>query len=159
MWETRVAKGGLNGGVQWGMAADGEQVYAATSDLVAIRTLTARVLDSRSGGGLTALKIADGSKAWQASPPPCGQRPNCSPAQLAALTAIPGVVFTGLRRSSARALDTRRIDHLGLRHGTGLQDGQRRQRERRSHRRPWHRRRQRYGVHQFRLYAIGRTAR
>ena len=107
MWETRVAKGGLNGGVQWGMAADGEQVYAATSDLVAIRTLTARVLDPRSGGGLTALKIADGSKAWQASPPPCGQRPNCSPAQLAALTAIPGVVFTGSHDGHLRAHSTR----------------------------------------------------
>ena len=38
MWETRVAQGGINGGVQWGMAADGEQVYAATSDVVVIQT-------------------------------------------------------------------------------------------------------------------------
>ena len=45
MWETRVAQGGINGGVQWGMAADGEQVYAATSDVVVIRTPTARQLD------------------------------------------------------------------------------------------------------------------
>ena len=47
MWETRVAQGGINGGVQWGMAADGEQVYAATSDVVVIRTPTARQLDPR----------------------------------------------------------------------------------------------------------------
>ena len=46
----------------FGMAADGEQVYAATSDVVVIRTPTARQLDPRQGGGLTALKIADGAR-------------------------------------------------------------------------------------------------
>jgi polyvinyl alcohol dehydrogenase (cytochrome) len=107
MWETRVAQGGINGGVQWGMAADGEQVYAATSDVVVIRTPTARQLDPRQGGGLTALKIADGSKAWHAPAPPCGARPNCSPAQLAALTAIPGVVFSGSQDGHLRAHSTR----------------------------------------------------
>jgi polyvinyl alcohol dehydrogenase (cytochrome) len=107
VWETRVAQGGINGGVQWGMAADGEQVYAATSDVVVIRTPTARELDPRSGGGLTALKIADGSKAWSAAPIPCGARPNCSPAQLAALTAIPGAVFSGSQDGHLRAYSTR----------------------------------------------------
>ena len=29
LWQTRVGEGGLNGGVQWGMATDGEYVYAA----------------------------------------------------------------------------------------------------------------------------------
>ena len=33
LWQTRVGKGGTSGGVQWGMAADGAQVYAATSDM------------------------------------------------------------------------------------------------------------------------------
>jgi polyvinyl alcohol dehydrogenase (cytochrome) len=107
MWETRVAQGGINGGVQWGMAADGEQVYAATSDVVVIRTPTARQLDPRQGGGLTALKIADGSRAWHAPAVPCGTRPNCSPAQLAALTAIPGIVFSGSQDGYLRAHSTR----------------------------------------------------
>jgi polyvinyl alcohol dehydrogenase (cytochrome) len=107
MWETRVAQGGINGGVQWGMAADGEQVYAATSDVVVIRTPTARQLDPQRGGGLTALKIADGSTAWHAPAPPCGARPNCSPAQLAAVTAIPGVVFSGSEDGHLRAYSTR----------------------------------------------------
>lgn len=107
MWETRVAQGGINGGVQWGMAADGEQVYAATSDVVIIRTPTARQLDPSRGGGLTALKISDGSRAWHAPPPPCGTRANCSPAQLAAVTAIPGVVFSGSEDGHLRAYSTR----------------------------------------------------
>lgn len=107
MWETRVGQGGINGGVQWGMASDGEYVYAAASDAVATRTATARVLDPRVGGGLTALRIADGGIVWRAAPPSCADRPNCSPAQSAALTAIPGVVFSGSLDGHLRAYATR----------------------------------------------------
>jgi polyvinyl alcohol dehydrogenase (cytochrome) len=107
MWETRVGQGGINGGVQWGMASDGEYVYAAVSDAVATRTATARMLDPKVGGGLTALKVSDGSQVWRAAPPPCTSRPNCSPAQSAALTAIPGVVFSGSLDGHLRAYSTR----------------------------------------------------
>ena len=107
MWETRVGQGGINGGVQWGMTSDGEFVYAAVSDAVATRTATARILDPKVGGGLTALRIADGSTVWRAAPPPCTGRPNCSPAQSAALTAIPGVVFSGSLDGHLRAYSTR----------------------------------------------------
>ncbi|HYR41822.1 MAG TPA: PQQ-binding-like beta-propeller repeat protein, partial [Terriglobia bacterium] len=34
MWQTRVGQGSANGGVQWGMATDGQKVYAAVSDVV-----------------------------------------------------------------------------------------------------------------------------
>jgi polyvinyl alcohol dehydrogenase (cytochrome) len=107
MWETRVGQGGINGGVQWGMASDGEYVYAAASDAVATRTATARILDPKAGGGLTALRISDGSTVWRAAPPPCTDRPNCSPAQSAALTVIPGVVFSGSLDGHLRAYSTR----------------------------------------------------
>lgn len=109
VWQTRVGKGGVNGGVQWGMSADGQRVYAATSDVV---RGTARTdpsdpgpppYDPTQGGGLTALRIADGSKAWYTPPAPCGARPRCSPAQSAAVTAIPGVVFSGSLDGHLRA--------------------------------------------------------
>jgi polyvinyl alcohol dehydrogenase (cytochrome) len=29
LWQTRLGKGGINGGVQWGMASDGQKGYAA----------------------------------------------------------------------------------------------------------------------------------
>ena len=97
VWQQRVAKGGTTGGVQWGMASDGQNVYAAASDAHSITTATARIMDPKQGGGLTALRIGDGSKVWYVAPAPCA--PNapqgCSPAQSAALTAIPGVVFSG----------------------------------------------------------------
>jgi polyvinyl alcohol dehydrogenase (cytochrome) len=107
VWQTRVGKGGINGGVQWGMASDGDLVFAQTSDAVIERTATARVLDPTMGGGLSALRVADGTRAWYVEPPPCGPRPNCSPAQSAALTAIPGVLFSGSMDGHLRAYSTR----------------------------------------------------
>jgi polyvinyl alcohol dehydrogenase (cytochrome) len=103
VWQTRVGEGGINGGVQWGMASDGRHVYAATSDVMVTRTATTRILNPTAGGGLTALRVADGSRAWHVAPDPCGARPNCSPAQSAAVTAIPGVVFSGSLDGHVRA--------------------------------------------------------
>ena len=110
VWQTRVGKGGVNGGVQWGMASDGQKVYAATGDSVKTGGTGALVgnaaYDPASGGGLTALRIADGSKAWFAEPAPCSPpRAGCSPAQEAAVTMIPGVVFSGSLDGHMRAFD------------------------------------------------------
>jgi polyvinyl alcohol dehydrogenase (cytochrome) len=111
LWQTRVGKGGTNGGVQWGMASDGQKVYAAVSDLVRKAPPGTVVQvglppDPTQGGGLTALRIANGEKAWYAAPPPCGQKSPCSPAQPAALTLIPGVVFSGSVDGHLRAFAT-----------------------------------------------------
>jgi polyvinyl alcohol dehydrogenase (cytochrome) len=103
VWQVRVGKGGVNGGVQWGMASDGKNVYAATSDVV---RRGAAGYDPKQGGGLTALRIGDGEKAWYVPPPHCGDKPGCSPAQSAAVTAIPGVVFSGSLDGHLRAFST-----------------------------------------------------
>jgi polyvinyl alcohol dehydrogenase (cytochrome) len=100
VWQARVGKGGTSGGVEWGMASDGQNVYAAASDIVGTRKPSVdglppgRQLDPAKGGGLTALRISDGSKAWGYVPEPCATA-GCSPAQSAAVTAIPGVIFSG----------------------------------------------------------------
>jgi len=111
LWQTRVGEGGLNGGVQWGMATDGEYVYAATSDVGRTRWAgdpfdTRRyVLDPKRGGGLTALRVADGSRAWHAAAAPCpnGAPAGCSPAQPGAITLIPGAVFATSNDGHVRA--------------------------------------------------------
>jgi polyvinyl alcohol dehydrogenase (cytochrome) len=111
LWQTRVGEGGLNGGVQWGMATDGTYVYAATSDVGRTRWAgdpfdTRRyVLDPRKGGGLTALSVADGGRAWHVPAAPCrdGAPPGCSPAQPGAVTLIPGVVFATSNDGHVRA--------------------------------------------------------
>ncbi len=110
LWQVRVGKGGSNGGVQWGTASDGRYVYAATSDKVTTRSTgphgeQVRALDPAKGGGLTALRIADGSKAWFAEPKPCPD-PGCSPAQSMALTAVPGAVFSGSYDGHIRAFSS-----------------------------------------------------
>ena len=111
LWQTRVGKGGTNGGVQWGMASDGQQVYAAVSDLTR-KAPPGTIIqiglppDPTKGGGLTALKISNGDKVWYAAPPPCGPTPGCSKSQPAAVTAIPGVVFSGSDDGHLRAYAT-----------------------------------------------------
>jgi polyvinyl alcohol dehydrogenase (cytochrome) len=100
LWQTRVGQGGRNGGVQWGMASDGQAVFAAVSDMAGVLNFEGPVggakFDPAKGGGLTALRPADGSKIWFAAPHPCDlPRAGCSPAQSQAVTAIPGVVLSG----------------------------------------------------------------
>src|SRR5262249_17882191 len=111
LWQVRVGKGGTNGGVQWGMASDGNQVYAATSDVTRTETpqdpLDRRPLfvDPKIGGGLTALRIANGEKIWFSPRIVCAPtaKPGCSPTQSQAVTAIPGVVFSGSLDGHLRA--------------------------------------------------------
>ena len=61
-----------------------------------------------------------------------GIEPGCSPAQSAAVTAIPGVVFSGSLDGHLRAYATgRRPDRLGHGHGARISDGERREGQRR----------------------------
>ena len=111
VWQLRVGKGSTNGGVQWGMASDGQNVYAAVSDVVRqnrkttdLADLRQRDLDPTQGGGLTAIRLTDGGKAWYMPGIPCDPpKSGCSPAQPAAVTAIPGVVFSGADDGHMRA--------------------------------------------------------
>jgi polyvinyl alcohol dehydrogenase (cytochrome) len=103
LWQTRASKGSYLGGSQWGSASDGDKIYVAISD-IGIRVMpdtTApqgyrMALDPKLGGGLHALDLKTGKIVWSAKPSSCAEdRTACSPAQSAAVTAIPGVVFSG----------------------------------------------------------------
>lgn len=112
IWQSRAGKGGVLGGIQWGMAADASHVYAAVSDVAFVApkpgpTTVALLLDKNQGGGLTAFRIEDGSKVWFAPPPDCpAEASRCSPSQSAALTAIPGAVLSGSLDGHLRAFST-----------------------------------------------------
>jgi len=104
LWQTRVGKGSALGGVQWGSAYDGRRVYVALSDVIPETAGTAAAPPTppgqapppnTAGGGLFALDPASGQIVWTTPHPGCGDRPGCSPAQSAAVTAIPGIVFSG----------------------------------------------------------------
>lgn len=114
LWQARVGKGGTNGGVQWGMASDGRNVYASVSDVVrppglvgGQGTIGNAALDPNLGGGLTALSLLDGSKVWFAPGLACTPpRAGCSPAQPGAVTLIDGAVFSGSMDGHLRAYST-----------------------------------------------------
>jgi polyvinyl alcohol dehydrogenase (cytochrome) len=109
VWQKRVGAGGKTGGVEWGIAADQNDVYVAVSDvrlaIAALGTPGAQpyafnpkvglLYNSKTGGGLSALKLETGEEIWRTPHPGCGDAPGCSPAQSAAVTAIPGLVFSG----------------------------------------------------------------
>lgn len=103
LWQARLGKGGPFGGSQWGSASDGSKVYVAISDLKVGFAADPKspkgfrfLLNPTEGGGLYALDPATGKIIWNTPAAPCAPgRTDCSPAQSAAVTVIPGLVFSG----------------------------------------------------------------
>ena len=89
----------------WGPAADGDNVYVAISG--AMRVGATPKFDPTAGGGIVALNAANGQKVWAAPAQPCRESKSCSPAQVAAVTGIPGVVFSGSADGHLRAYSTK----------------------------------------------------
>jgi polyvinyl alcohol dehydrogenase (cytochrome) len=114
LWQTRVSRGSALGGSQWGSATDGQKAYVAVSEVriggAADPTSPMGfklTLDPRQGGGLHAVDLKTGRIVWTATPSPCAEgRTDCAPAQSAAVTAIPGVVFSGSVDGHLRAYST-----------------------------------------------------
>jgi polyvinyl alcohol dehydrogenase (cytochrome) len=95
VWQYRAGEGGALGGIEWGTAVDSRYAYIPISDL------------GRSNpGGLHAVNLENGERVWFAPPaePICPGR-GCSPAQSAAITVIPGVVFSGALDGGFRAFN------------------------------------------------------
>lgn len=108
LWQTKVGRGGRLGGIQWGSAYDGKNMYAAVSDIAHTQSsgIGRMTADPKAGGGLFALNVETGAKVWAAPPAVCGDRPSCSPAQSAAISVIPGAVFSGGVDGRLRAYST-----------------------------------------------------
>jgi len=114
LWQSRASKGGYLGGSQWGSATDGQKLYVATSDVglggVADATSPGGfriTVDPKIGGGLHALDLKTGATVWDAKPALCAPGQSiCSPAQSAAVSVIPGVVFSGSVDGHLRAYST-----------------------------------------------------
>ncbi len=99
VWQYRAGLGGTLGGMEYGSAVDAEHVYFPVSDM-----------SSQNPGGLHAVKLETGERVWVAAPPPpkCGTPGRgCNAAQAAAVSVIPGVVFSGSNDGALRAFSTK----------------------------------------------------
>ena len=94
LWQYRAGRGGTLGGMEWGGAVEGGRAYFAVSDI-----------QQPEPGGLHAVNIATGQRVWYAPPPSpvCGSGTGCNAAQSAAITIIPGVIFSGSNDGALRA--------------------------------------------------------
>jgi polyvinyl alcohol dehydrogenase (cytochrome) len=90
-WSAKPGRGGIMGGVHWGMTTDGSRLYAPVSDL----TVYPQDAHLPAQSGLHALDIASGQAIWsRVLPDTCGQTSwRCSPGLSAPATAAPGVIF------------------------------------------------------------------
>jgi polyvinyl alcohol dehydrogenase (cytochrome) len=93
VWQYRFGQGSGLGG-QWGASADGVNAYIGTGDGL-----------SANAGGMHAVSLATGKKVWSMPPQPrlCGAARGCSGSQAAAITAIPGAVFSAGADGGLRA--------------------------------------------------------
>ena len=97
VWQYRAGQGGALGGMEWGGAVDDARAYFAVSDILTPKP-----------GGLHAVNLATGERVWYAAPPAaaCGTERGCNVAQSAALTLVPGVIFSGSSDGALRAYST-----------------------------------------------------
>jgi polyvinyl alcohol dehydrogenase (cytochrome) len=93
VWQYRAGQGSGLGGV-WGAAVDDRRAYVSVADML-----------TKTPGGMHAVNLETGERIWYTPPAPalCGTVPGCSAGQGAAVTAIPGIVFSSSMDGGLRA--------------------------------------------------------
>lgn len=105
IWKAKPGRGGIMGGVHWGMATDGKTLFVPISDL----SVYPKDAHLPAQSGMHALDVATGKALWSTVlPNACnGAKWRCSPGVSAAATLAPGVVFGGSLDGSLRAFSAR----------------------------------------------------
>lgn len=92
IWKKQVGPGSMGGGVEWAIAANAESVFVPIAN--------------RADSSLSALRISDGATIWH-DPAPKGEcrwgKQGCSGTESAAITVVPGAVFSGADDGHLRA--------------------------------------------------------
>ena len=96
VWSYRIGQGSGLGG-QWGGAADEKNAYFGVGDIL-----------TQNPGGMRAVDLATGKPVWSVGPQPklCPESRTCRASQGAAVTVIPGAVFSGSLDGGMRAYST-----------------------------------------------------
>jgi len=101
-WEKRVGRGGVFGGIHFGIAAQGGTVFVPVADLIDGGTYT-----TPARPGVFALDIASGKPVWSApAGDTCGSKPFCHPGYGAAISVTPQFVLAGSMDGHLRAFDS-----------------------------------------------------
>lgn len=95
VWQYRAGSGSAVGGV-WGASAGNGLAYVAVGGYI-----------FSEGGGIHGIDLDTGDRAWYSPPQDllCSAGPGCSATQSAAVTAVPGAVFSGSADGGMRAYD------------------------------------------------------
>jgi polyvinyl alcohol dehydrogenase (cytochrome) len=96
LWQQKVGRGSALGGIEWGSAADTDLAYVPVADAQ---------YGPEAAGGLFALKLLTGEEVWRSRPSTdnCANPRGCVASRSAAVSVIPGVVFSGTTDGMMRA--------------------------------------------------------
>ena len=161
LWEHRIGKGSVTGGIEWGGAADEQVVYYTNNDAFV----------GPDAGGLAAIRLATGERLWMTKPPltPCR----------AAVVVAAVQRWRGMRGRAARGADaysrrrvfrcdgrghagvrrTGRTHHLGVQYSAAVSHYQWCRGQRRRDQRTRARDRRRHPLREFRLRSNWRDSR
>jgi polyvinyl alcohol dehydrogenase (cytochrome) len=110
LWKTRVGRGGLMGGVYFGLATRGDMLFVPVNDVP-----DGGVHDEPAKPGLYALDVRDGHVLWQApiDADACKARgAQCAPGIAAPVTAAGDLVVTGAGDGELRVYSARSGEQL-----------------------------------------------
>lgn len=103
VWQQRVGRGGIQGGIHFGMAASPDRLYVPVSDMA-----DGRSYDHPERPGLHALDLATGEPLWYApAADACRDRAFCHPGISQAVTAVGDLVIAGSMDGVLRVHDGR----------------------------------------------------
>jgi polyvinyl alcohol dehydrogenase (cytochrome) len=107
-WSKKVGRGGVVGGIHFGMAADGERLFVPIAD-----TPDGKEYNEAPRPGIYALSIASGEELWAAPMADrCGGKQACFPGISAAITVIDDLVLAGGIDGILRVYDSRSGDEI-----------------------------------------------
>lgn len=96
LWRNQVGRGGVQGGVHFGMAAEGNLVYVPINDMAYPEDVTRYRFETPARPGIYGLDANSGELVWSTpADDVCPGRENCDPGISHAVTAIPGAVIAG----------------------------------------------------------------
>ncbi|MFT5133760.1 MAG: polyvinyl alcohol dehydrogenase (cytochrome) [Gammaproteobacteria bacterium] len=103
VWHQKPGRGGNQGGINFGLAAEGSTVFVPVADY---DDDMMPIEDARPG--LFAFNAFSGEQLWYSpTKNSCGDREHCDPGISAPVTAIPGIVFAGHLDAWLRAYDSK----------------------------------------------------